>query len=79
MLALPPATNINLIQIGFLWNYNQSLKIYKCPSDPLKLFNSPTVRSYSLSAQMGGYASGKPWDSQGDPELHEQSGLSSRL
>ncbi|MEO7299250.1 MAG: type II secretion system protein [Verrucomicrobiota bacterium] len=69
----PPSDLVNktLIRNGYLWNYNKSYAIYKCPSEPLKT-SSPataakpiaTVRSYSLSAQMAGYLDGKPWDSQ---------------
>ncbi|MEO5802783.1 MAG: prepilin-type N-terminal cleavage/methylation domain-containing protein [Verrucomicrobiota bacterium] len=62
--TLPSATNVVLIRLGFLWNYNKSLPIYKCPSDQFKVSNRDTVRSYSLSGQMGSYENGKPWDSQ---------------
>lgn len=63
----PPSdrTNSNLIRIGYLWNYNKSLAIYKCPSDPLLgPGGKRTVRSYALSGQMAGYQSGTPWDGQ---------------
>ena len=60
------ATNANLIRIGYLWKYNQSLPIYHCPSDKSKVGNIPKVRSYSLGGQMGSTdnAQGKPWDGQ---------------
>lgn len=61
---LQDTTNVNKIRLGFLWNYNKSLAIYKCPSDPFKKSVGPTVRSYSLSGQMASYEKGKPWDSQ---------------
>ena len=66
MTGLPDAINQNLLRIGFLWNYNKTLGIYKCPSDPLKYNGKATVRSYSLSGQMGSTdtALGVPWDSQ---------------
>lgn len=60
------ATNVNLIRIGYLWKYNQSLPIYHCPSDKSVAGNVPKVRSYSLGGQMGSTdnAQGKPWDGQ---------------
>lgn len=62
----PPSdvTNFNLIKQGYLWNYNKSITIYKCPSDVTKRNGKDTVRSYSLSGQMGGYLQGNPWDGQ---------------
>ncbi|MEO7300476.1 MAG: prepilin-type N-terminal cleavage/methylation domain-containing protein [Verrucomicrobiota bacterium] len=77
MQYLPSATNVALIRFGFLWNYNKSLPIYKCPSDRFKVSNRDTVRSYSLSGQMGSYETDStgvqhPWDSQawlGNPNL----------
>jgi prepilin-type N-terminal cleavage/methylation domain-containing protein/prepilin-type processing-associated H-X9-DG protein len=72
MLYVSQATNEHLIRIGFLFKYNQSLGIYRCPSDTTKagatgLFK---VRSYALSGQMGSVSVGAngavvPWDSQG--------------
>jgi prepilin-type N-terminal cleavage/methylation domain-containing protein len=47
------ATNVNLIKIGFLWKYNQSLAIYHCPSDRTMAGNRLKVRSYSLAGQLG--------------------------
>jgi len=60
------ATNVNLIRIGYLWKYNQSLGIYHCPSDRSMVGSALTVRSYSLGGQMGATdnAQGKPWDGQ---------------
>ena len=55
------ATNVNLIKApkGFLWNYNQSLGIYKCPADTsvARLGNrvlGPRVRSISMNGNMNG-------------------------
>jgi prepilin-type N-terminal cleavage/methylation domain-containing protein len=64
--ALPQATNVNLIRIGYLWKYNQSLGIYRCPSDQARVGNALRVRSYSLSGQLGGTDNpqGRPWDGQ---------------
>jgi len=56
--AMPGATNILDIQNGRLWSYNQSLEIYRCPSDALgfKVAGKPVirVRSFSMSGRMGG-------------------------
>jgi prepilin-type N-terminal cleavage/methylation domain-containing protein/prepilin-type processing-associated H-X9-DG protein len=74
-INVPDGTNADRIRIGFLWNYNKSLGIYKCPSDPLKTTKGiPSVRSYSLSGQMAGYRAGIPWDSQGDPSFYNTPG-----
>ncbi|MEP6662792.1 MAG: prepilin-type N-terminal cleavage/methylation domain-containing protein [Verrucomicrobiota bacterium] len=68
MKYLPDATNVNLIRAGYLWNYNKSVPIYKCPSDQFKVSKRDTIRSYSLSGQMGSYETDStgqhPWDSQ---------------
>ncbi len=51
------ATNVNLIKapIGKLWNYNQSLGIYKCPADPstVRIMGKiyPRTRSNSMSVK----------------------------
>ena len=54
------ATNVNLIRIGYLWKYNQSLGIYKCPGD-----RSDLVRSVSMNCRMN------PVRLQGPPVLRE--------
>jgi prepilin-type N-terminal cleavage/methylation domain-containing protein/prepilin-type processing-associated H-X9-DG protein len=54
------ATNVNLIKAprGMLWNYNQSLDIYKCPADKstVKIGTKvhPRVRSISMNGNMNG-------------------------
>lgn len=54
------ATNVNLLKAprGMLWNYNQSLGIYKCPADrsTVKLGGQviPRVRSISMNGNMNG-------------------------
>jgi len=59
VVSLPGATNIADIRNGRLFVYNQSEKIYTCPSDqfPLKqgarTLTVSRVRSYSLSGMMG--------------------------
>ena len=60
------AINAKLIQIGYLWKYNQALAIYHCPSDKSAVGSVPKVRSYSLGGQMGSTDNdqGKPWDGQ---------------
>src|SRR5262249_50108873 len=55
--SLPGATNIHDIQVGQLYSYNQSLDIYRCPSDtPFKIGSKSVVRvrSWSMNGQMGG-------------------------
>ena len=58
-ISLGPAwTNVNVIQKGLLWKYNQSIAIYQCPTDPLWPISAPAqrrvrrVRSFSLSGRM---------------------------
>ena len=60
------ATNTALIQIGYLWKYNKTLGMYRCPSDKSVVGNVRKVRSYSLGGQMGATdnAQGRPWDGQ---------------
>jgi prepilin-type N-terminal cleavage/methylation domain-containing protein/prepilin-type processing-associated H-X9-DG protein len=54
------ATNVNLIKApkGMLWNYNQSLGIYRCPADRSSVkFGSvtyPRVRSISMNGNVNG-------------------------
>ncbi|MEP6662699.1 MAG: type II secretion system protein [Verrucomicrobiota bacterium] len=57
-------TNVTLIRQGYLWNYNKSITIYKCPADLSKKNKLDPVRSYSLSGQMAPYLKGDPWDGQ---------------
>lgn len=60
------ATNTRLIQIGYLWRYNNSLALYHCPSDKSMAGSVLKVRSYSLGGQMGSTDNpqGRPWDGQ---------------
>jgi prepilin-type N-terminal cleavage/methylation domain-containing protein/prepilin-type processing-associated H-X9-DG protein len=55
VLGLPGATNILDIKKGRLWPYNQTLDIYRCPSDQLPIQGKffQRVRSYSLNGMMG--------------------------
>jgi prepilin-type N-terminal cleavage/methylation domain-containing protein len=49
--------NPELIRAGKLFNYNQSLGIYRCPADQGVTINGnlvPTLRSYSMNCFMGG-------------------------
>lgn len=54
------ATNVNLLKAprGMLWNYNQSLEIYKCPADRSTATiggkKYPRVRSISMNGNMNG-------------------------
>lgn len=61
LVNVTDGTNVNLLKAptGFLWNYNQSLGIYKCPADRsvVKAGNitlGPRVRSMSLNGNMNG-------------------------
>ena len=54
-------TNVNLLKppSGLLWNYNQSLGIYKCPADHSvarqgKTVLGPRVRSIAMNGNMNG-------------------------
>ncbi len=48
------STNINAIATGKLFPYNQSVGIYRCPSDRSTTHGVPRVRSYSMNGWMGG-------------------------
>lgn len=48
------STNINTIVAGKLYPYNQSLGIYRCPSDRSMTQGVPRLRSYSMNGWMGG-------------------------
>jgi prepilin-type N-terminal cleavage/methylation domain-containing protein/prepilin-type processing-associated H-X9-DG protein len=54
------ATNVNLLKspIGLLWDYNQSLDIYRCPADRSTVMiggvRHPRVRSMSMNGCMNG-------------------------
>jgi len=61
LMTAQDATNVNLIKApnGFLWNYNQSLGIYKCPADKSVARSGtrvlgPRVRSISMNGNMNG-------------------------
>ena len=60
LLTPQDATNVNLLKApkGMLWNYNQSLGIYKCPADrsAVKIGGKlhPRVRSISMNGSMNG-------------------------
>jgi len=48
------STNANTIISGKLYTYNQSTRIYRCPSDKSLTDGTPRVRSYSMNGWMGG-------------------------
>ncbi len=60
LMTAQDATNVNLIMApkGMLWNYNQSLGIYKCPADRSTARiggkTYPRVRSISMNGNMNG-------------------------
>lgn len=47
------STNQLTIKTGKFWPFNNSLDIYRCPSDPSKRGDVPKVRSYSMSGWVG--------------------------
>jgi prepilin-type N-terminal cleavage/methylation domain-containing protein len=50
------ANNPELVRLGKLYHYTQSVSIYHCPADPAHTFGNvqlPTVRSYSMNCFMG--------------------------
>ncbi len=52
MSNAPQATNGSLLELGELWPYAKSPGTYKCPGDPLKYNNVPSIRSYAMSGHM---------------------------
>ena len=60
LMTAQDATNVNLIKSprGMLWNYNQSLDIYKCPADQSTATiggrKHRRVRSISMNGNMNG-------------------------
>ncbi len=60
LMTAQDATNVNLLKApkGLLWNYNQSLDIYRCPADrsTVKLGGKTyrRVRSVSMNGNMNG-------------------------
>jgi hypothetical protein len=71
-ISKPPAwTNVDVIKRGLLWKYNDSLEIYRCPTDePWPLDGGAArkrvrrVRSFSLSGRMNNDAvwiNGEAW------------------
>ena len=50
----PDSINPTAITSGKLFPYNQSVGIYRCPSDRSTKLGQPRVRSYSLNGWMGG-------------------------
>jgi prepilin-type N-terminal cleavage/methylation domain-containing protein/prepilin-type processing-associated H-X9-DG protein len=48
------STNLNAIAAGKLYPYNQSTRIYRCPSDKTLTDGVPRVRSYAMNGWMGG-------------------------
>jgi len=61
LVNLLDGTNVNLLKAptGYLWNYNQSLGIYKCPADQTmvkagNILLGPRVRSMSMNGNMNG-------------------------
>ncbi|MHB8523385.1 MAG: type II secretion system protein [Limisphaerales bacterium] len=55
--AYPGTTNINNIQRGMLWIYNNSLGIYQCPADNMTVMGGAVkqvrkVRSFSMNGRL---------------------------
>ena len=47
------STNQTTITTGAFWSYNNSVGIYRCPSDPGNRDGVPKVRSYSMNGWIG--------------------------
>jgi hypothetical protein len=47
------STNQLCIKTGKFWQYNNSLEIYRCPTDPGNRNGIPKVRSYSMNGWVG--------------------------
>jgi prepilin-type processing-associated H-X9-DG protein len=70
-ISAPPAwTNVDVIKRGLLWKYNDSLAIYRCPTDGVWPQDGPVakhvhrVRSFSLSGRMNSdavWVNGEAW------------------
>ena len=65
------STNKQNLVNGFLWKYNASYSIYRCPADPrTNPSRVPTIRSYALSGQMGSVVNSgrgyRIWDGQAE-------------
>jgi prepilin-type N-terminal cleavage/methylation domain-containing protein/prepilin-type processing-associated H-X9-DG protein len=59
------STNPLCITTGVFWNYNSSLGIYQCPSDPSQTGGVPHVRSYSMNGWIGTTHAVTSWASLG--------------
>jgi prepilin-type N-terminal cleavage/methylation domain-containing protein/prepilin-type processing-associated H-X9-DG protein len=57
------ATNVNLLKAprGMLWNYNQSLGIYRCPADKSTTKIGPNTYPRVRSISMNGNMNGSSW------------------
>jgi prepilin-type N-terminal cleavage/methylation domain-containing protein/prepilin-type processing-associated H-X9-DG protein len=56
--ALPDETNFVYLEQSLLWNYTQSIGVYKCPSDPGNPLGTSRVRSISMNGFMNGKGGG---------------------
>ena len=54
------ATNVYALQQGAIWNYVQSAKVYRCPSDNRALGGIPVVRSFSMNCWLAGRSKNDP-------------------
>lgn len=54
------ATNVYALQQGVIWNYIQTSKVYRCPSDNRSIGGMPVVRSYSMNCWVAGRSKNDP-------------------
>jgi prepilin-type N-terminal cleavage/methylation domain-containing protein/prepilin-type processing-associated H-X9-DG protein len=73
----PGATDERFIKAGVLWPYNQSLAIYRCPTDKYTVTGTTEVRvrCYSLSCMMGWNGTGNARNSV-HPDFQENTKFS---
>lgn len=53
-------TNVYALQQGAIWNYVQSAKVYRCPSDNSSINGVPVVRSFSMNCWVAGRSKDDP-------------------
>jgi len=70
------ATNDYYLKTSLLWNYNKSVKLYKCPGDKsTATFGSktyPRVRTYSINCYMNGRDIGKEYGASGKYRVNKK-------
>jgi len=70
--SVQDATNVNLIKApkGLLWDYNQSLAIYRCPADKSTVEIGGKVYPRTRSMSMNGCMNGNTWYTEEIKDTH---------